>query len=158
MYAVLVLVLLVQQPPKKEEPETEAALREKVTKQHGLEPNAKDSPQRKLQKERCIAQALALAQYKQGINFGNWTDDYLAAFLDLNMTFPENLAELTDKPTDKVKCYELRVENFKFVEEFYKFRVEFGTSHSYLEKIVRAACLEADIRLLKLKESLKGEK
>jgi hypothetical protein len=160
MYAVLTLVLLVQPPPqKKEDPkEHEAALRAKVIKEYALEPKATDTPLRKLQKERCIERAFAIALTKEVIAVGNWDPSYLTGYLRLHTTFGDNLAELAEKPADKVKCYEMRVENLKEVEKFVKTRVQFGTDPPQLEQLAKATRIDAELALLKLKESLKDEK
>jgi hypothetical protein len=159
MFAVLTLALLAQpqEPPKKEEPKPRD-LRAEVIKKYGLEPDKNDTVLRKLQKERCIERAMAIAKFKEVIEIGNWraweSDDYIK----LLTTFPENLAELSDKATDKVKCYEMRVEMLKDAEKFFKKRSDTGADPTYTLKTVIAARIDAELALLKLKESLKTEK
>jgi hypothetical protein len=126
-------------------------------KEYGLEPNACDTPLRKLQKERCIDRAMALAIMRDSIAIGGWNSTDLNDHIKLHNTLADNLAELSDKPADWVKWYEMRVAKLKEVEKFMQTRSEVGSDAPQLVYIAIAARKDAEIALLKLKESIKGE-
>jgi hypothetical protein len=161
MYAVLALVLLVQQPAQKKENLTyAAAVREEVIKEYALQPNADDSPLRKLQREHCIDRATAISMWRFVIPIMSWFNPlYFVDYIELHVTLFEDLAELADKPANKVKWYEIRVEKLKEVEKLVKQIYEIGINPPGIDlTLARAARIDAEIELLKLKESLKGGK
>ena len=61
---------------------------------YGLEPNANDTPLRKLQKERCIERASAIVYLNDMIAIGRWDSSELDNYLKLHTKLFENLAEL----------------------------------------------------------------
>jgi hypothetical protein len=145
MAAMLALALLIAQPALKE---TDPFIA------NAIKPDAADSPLRKLQKERCRERAIALATIKRVIEAGNYSPSYYHDYAALQMTFWQNLAELMDKPADRVKCYELRVDAAKELERFTSVRVEAGNDPPQALPIARANRLDAEIDLIKLKERL----
>ena len=123
-----------------------------------VEPDPKDSPLRKLQKERCRERAAAVVKIEEVLAFGRYEPAFYSDYVRLQSTLAENLAELMDKPADKVKCYEMRLNAMKEWERFTKARVESGTGPPQDLNLARAARLDAEIDLLKVKESVKGGK
>jgi hypothetical protein len=172
MYAVLAVVLLVQPPlQKKEDPDEffPPALpgepliprwgEKKFIKQFDLEPNASDTLMRKLQKERCMLLVHALSwQYDVIPITSAFSPGYFTDYIERHATLFENLAELAEKPADKVKCYEMRVEKLKEIERFVKKYYEYGEVKCHELSMARALVIDAEIELLKLKESLKAGK
>jgi len=144
------------QPEKKGAGPREPALDQFVAK--AVEPDAKDTPLRKLQKERTRERAVAIALIKKVMETGSWAPAYFSDYIKLQVTLAENLAELMDKPEDRVKCYEMRVEALKEAERFTRIRVEAGNEVPQNLNIARAARIDAEIELLKLKEAPKGGK
>jgi hypothetical protein len=70
----------------------------------------------------------------------------------------ENLAGLTTRPEEKLKCAEMRLEAAKEFEKFIAARVEVGSDPSQNQDFAKAFRLDAEIDLLKLKEALKDKK
>jgi predicted urease superfamily metal-dependent hydrolase len=124
-----------------------------------LKPNSKDSQLHKLQKEVCFALGVYLAKIQTLLEMGKWNPQEFAETIRVSVSFSKNLLELMEKPEDKLKCYELEV---RLLESIYKFtdtRVIVGTDPSQNRDFARAAWLEAEVKLLKLKlEIEKGRK
>src|SRR5262245_15065858 len=103
MHAAVALALLIAQPAPKEPPKLDPFVAK------AIEPDANDTPLRKLQKERVRERAAALQTSLQLIELGRWRPSDFGDFSKLQATLAENLAELMDKPADKVWCYEMRL-------------------------------------------------
>ena len=151
MHAVLTLALMIAQPAPKEK-EREVKLDPFVAK--AVEPDAKDTPLRKLQKERARERAIAISHIKETLEVGGWQPSFFHEFIKLRVTLAENLAELMDKPADKVKCYEMRLDATKEFERFINIRVTTGNDPPQNLNLARAARIDAEIDLLKLKAEL----
>src|SRR5262245_52573764 len=150
MHTILALVLMIAQPAPKQKERPEPKLDPFVAK--AIEPDPKDTPLRKLQKERCRERAVAIGHIKGVIEIGNWLPSYYTDYIKLQSTLWENLAEAVDTPADKVKCYELRLDAMKEIERFTKVRVEAGNDPPQHLNIAKANRIDAEIELLKLKE------
>jgi hypothetical protein len=75
------------------------------------------------------------------------------------VSFSKDLLELIDKPADRVKCYEFRVEFLKRVENYMPHLVAIGTHQSQSCNLASAARIDAEIELLKFKtEAAKPKK
>ena len=118
-------------------------------------PDEKDTPLRKLQKQRVRDRALYLAKMQIVIKIGSCDRNDDAAHQQTHWLLAENLTELVDKPADKIKCYEVRVAAMKEFEKFIAESVKDGKSRPQSLNLARAARMDAEIELLKLKESLK---
>jgi hypothetical protein len=151
MYAVLALVLLAQ--PQKEQPQIETKLDPLIA--NATKPDDKDTPLKKLQKERVRERAIALERLNECIQVGKWNSNYFLEQTKLQIALAENLAELLDKPADKVKCYEMRLASAKEFEKFIAKRVELGSDPAQNLNIASAARADAEIELMKLKATLK---
>jgi hypothetical protein len=121
-------------------------------------PDEKDTPLRKLQKQRVRDRALYLAKMQIVIKIGNWYEAEHAAHQQTHWLLAENLAELMEKPADKIKCHEMRVEALKEFEKMVTESVKVGKSRPQSLNLARAARIDAEVELLKLKESLKAGK
>ena len=149
MSAVLTFaLLLINQPPPKDEAPW-AGIKEFVTK--AAAPDPKDTPLRKLQKERVRERAVAVSQIKEVMEIGRWDPSYYASFIKLQDTLWENLAEVVEKPADRVKCYEMRLGAAKEIERFVTTRVAAGNDPPQMLPIARANLIDAEIDLLKVK-------
>lgn len=126
-----------KQPPPSKEPPSE------------LDPA--DTPLRKLQRERFDSRSIALAKIETLIQIGRWAPQDFSSLMRLQTTLTENLAELMDKPAEKVQCYEMRLKTAKEFEQFIKTRVEAGTDPPQNLNVARAARIDTEIALLKLK-------
>jgi hypothetical protein len=150
VYATLVLAAaLAAQPDPKAKPDAAPAL--PAFAADAMKPDDKDSPLRKLQKERARERADYLAKTAEVIRVGNWDTNYYQQFLNTQAAFAENLAELMDKPADKVRCYEMRVEALKESEKFIAGLVNNGKSRPQELNLAKAARIDAEIDLLKLR-------
>ncbi len=89
------------------------------------------------------------------IQIGRWDSAFFGEYVKLHVTLAENLAELFDKPADKIKCSEMRVEKLKELEKFIDTRVKTGTEPPQNLNVAKAVRIDAEIDLLKLKETLK---
>jgi hypothetical protein len=121
---------------------------------NGIKPEPSDSPLRKLQKERCRQRAIALAKYQTLMEIGKSDPSDNAEKLRVSTALAENLLDVFDKPADKLKCYEMRVDALKGMEKFAAQRVEMGTEPSQSLNIAKAARIDAEIELLKFQSSL----
>jgi hypothetical protein len=123
-----------------------------------VEPDAKDSAVVKLQKERTRERAIYVAKTQEVIKIGNWNAAHFGEYVKEQLTFWENLAGLASKPEDKLKCAEMRVEGAKEFEKFITARVKGGLDPSQNQDFAKAARIDAELDLLKLKEALKDKK
>jgi hypothetical protein len=123
-----------------------------------LKPLLKDTPLQKLQRERCHERAIALAGFRENIEIGKWEPPCFTLVIKLTVALTDNLLELMEKPEDKIKCYELRVEFLKLIENFTDVRVQVGTDPSQNRDIAKAARIDAEIELIKFKERIEKSK
>jgi hypothetical protein len=144
---------LAAQPGPKEKPDKLIDVNDLLPKfvADATKPDDKDSPLRKLQKERARDRAIYIEKTKEVIKIGGWDQSFFEAHIKTQVALAENLAELMDKPADKVKCYEMRVEALKEFEKFIANLVELGKNRPTDLNIARAARIDAEIELLKLK-------
>jgi hypothetical protein len=148
MYALAVAMMIAQPAPKVPGFKLDPVFAE------AIKPDPKDPPLRKLQKERCRERATAVAMIREVIGIGNYNPDYFNDYVKLQTTLWENVAELTNTAADRVKCYELRFEAVKSLEESVRTRVAAGTEPPQSLNIARAARIDAEIDLLKLKDQV----
>ncbi len=154
-----------QPPPKMEEPEPPFDLKTTengwvaghkldpaVAKAFKSEPN--DSPLRKLQKDRCRELSSYLAKIETLIEIGKWNPQDFSEYLKICASLSESLLEVVDKPTDKLKCLELCVEIIKVGEKFTETRIAVGSDPSQNLNVARAARINAEIQVLKLKTEI----
>jgi hypothetical protein len=128
-----------------------------------MEPAEKDSPLLQLQKERARERALRFGKSREvfviGLErYGEWKESELAEHMKELRALWENLDELTTRPDEKLKCAESRVAAMKEFEKFISGRVDAGRDPSQSLDFAKAARLDAEIELLKLKESLQDKK
>jgi hypothetical protein len=119
-----------------------------------IKPNPNDSPLRKLQKDRCREQAYYLGKINQLIVIGRWHPQDFLGSLKVSASLSKNLLELMEKPTDQLKCLELRLELLKSNEKFIETRVNVGTEPAQNLNFARAARIDAEIDILKFKTEL----
>ena len=121
---------------------------------NAMKPNANDSPLRKLQKAACYELARYMFRVLTLVELGRWNPADFSQTITMAVSFPRSILELMDKPTDKLKCYELEVRLLKAFEDFTVTRVAVGTDPSQNENVVKAVRLEAEIKLLKFKQEI----
>jgi hypothetical protein len=165
MLTVLFLVLAAPPSPaqKDAEPKATAPNAAKAVKldpfiEKLTEPDAKDTQLVKLQKERARERALYAVYTQEVMRIGNWDAAYYADYTKEVKLLWENLAEVTTKPEDRVKCYEMRLAAAKEFEKFFEVRVQNASDPPTTLHKAKAARIDAEIDLLKLKESLKDKK
>lgn len=151
MYTVLLLTLLAQ-PPKTEPLKLDPFIAS------AIEPAATDTPLRKLQKERVRQRAEYVARVREVMKVGRYNATEFVEYQKVQAVLAENLAELKDAAADKIKCYEMRVAALEEAERFIATRVSGGASFPQHLNLVKAARIDAEIDLVKLKDSLKGGK
>jgi hypothetical protein len=151
MLTAVTLALLIAQPAPKEKGR-EAELDPFIAK--AIEPDAKDTPLRKLQKERCRERAGAVALIKEILALGKHDPSFYADSIKLQVTLWENVAEVVATPADKVKCYEKRLDAAKEIERFVGVRVASGNDPPQSLNIAKANRIDAEIDLLRLKEQV----
>jgi hypothetical protein len=123
-----------------------------------IKPDEKDTPLRKLQKARVAERAIATVRQGEVIKCDAWNAVVFAEGRTLPVAFAENLAELVEKPADTIKCYEMRLEGMKAIEKFVGEQVEKGRARPSHGHLAKAACLDAEIALLKAQDAMKPEK
>ena len=123
-----------------------------------IKPDEKDTPLRKLQKARAAERAIATVRHGEAIKCEVWTAEVFVEGRALPVAFAENLAELVEKPADKVKCYEMRLESMKAIEQFVAEQAEKGRVGPFDGHLAKAARLDAEIALLKAQDMMKPEK
>ena len=102
--------------------------------------------------------AAAVVLIKEILAIGKYDPNYYADSIKLHTALWENVAEVVDTPADKVKCYEKRLDAAKEFEAFTRVRVAAGNDPPQSLNIAKAARIDAEIDLLKLKDSPKGGK
>lgn len=123
-----------------------------------FKPNSKDSQLRKLQKEICFALGTYMAKVEVLIQIGKWNPQDFSETIRVSVSLPKNLIELMEKPEDKLKCYELEVKLLKGIFDFTNTRVMVGTDPSQNRDVAKAAWLESEVKLLKLKLEIEKAK
>jgi hypothetical protein len=124
-----------------------------------IKPDANDTALLKLQKERAHARAMYMAKWNQVIDLGALSVSYFyAEVIQQQRELWNNLAELATTPEDKLKCAEMHLAGVKWIEKVINKNVEVGAFCSRYSNFARAAVLDAEIELLKLKETLKAGK
>jgi hypothetical protein len=120
---------------------------------------ASDSPARKLLKERFNLR-LSVLQDAYAVCNTLCCDRQgeIEKFLTHIPLFIEAGAALAQTDADRLWWYELYLKAMRDVERYVSVRVEVGAEPSQLLNISRAARIDAEIELLKLKESLKAKK
>lgn len=152
LFLPLALALTPVQPPKQKPPDVELdPFLAKLVK-----PDDKDTPLRKLQKERVRLRALAIGDIKDRRDKGHMAGD--RETVELQGALWRNAVELTANPADAVKCHEKRVEAAKEWEAFVAARVAKGIQPPHYLHISKAARIDAEITLLKLKDTTKSGK
>jgi hypothetical protein len=151
MHAAVVLALLFT-PMAWQEPKGEFKVDEFIA--NAVKPDPKDTPLRKLQKERCIARAAAVDKMKEIMDVGTFGPEFYRDYIKLRITLGENLGELADKPADKVKCYELRLDAAREFEVYIFKRIGAGNEPIGSLNIAKASRIDAEIDLLKLKAEI----
>lgn len=146
----LALALNPGQPPKLPDPEIDPFISALV------KPDDRDTPLRRLQKERVRLWGLAASDIKDQWDKGRGAD-YREA-VELPGALWRNAAELAANPADAVKCHEKRVEAAKEWEKFVADRVASGGLIPHYLHMSKATRIDAEIGLLKLKEATKGGK
>jgi len=124
--------------------------------------NPTDTPLRKLEKARCRERAIALARFQAQIGIAKWNQATFSESLKVFNPLTENLLELITTPADQVRCYELRVEFLKSVEQFVTERVKESQSSPFRSdlaqgqhlNLARAARIDAEIELLRFKAQI----
>ncbi|MDB5313518.1 MAG: hypothetical protein JWO38_7720 [Gemmataceae bacterium] len=153
------MVLTFSPAPVNAEPPAAPADTRSVTDRIGeLKPvpaDPADGPVRKLQKEsfnaRLGAAKIQLAAVRAGA----------AARLDLTGLVDRlavNGADLEDKPADRVKWFQLRVDALREQERMAKSRADVGGILQMDALLITAARADAEVDLLRLRDSLKEKK
>jgi hypothetical protein len=124
----------------------------------GMKPvptNSSDSQLRKLEKERFNARLAAAQVQVQAVQAGTGSIHDLSPLI---LRLAENGADLEEKPADRVKWFQMRVDILREQEQIALERFKAGASPVTSVHLATAARADAEIDLLKLKESLKGGK
>jgi hypothetical protein len=156
MVAELLLVLALQADPTLAEYVFIARHNEFIAKL--INPDSKDTPLVKLQKARARSRALFVCKVEELMLNSSWPVLHIKECAAEHLVLWENLEELAQTPADKLKCAEMRIEAAKEYEKFIATRVEVGSDPSMNSNFATAARIDAEINLLKLKESLKDKK
>jgi hypothetical protein len=114
-----------------------------------------DAPLLKLQKERFNARLEAARLQLQAVRAGALNTQQ---FNDLLTMLATNAVEVERKPEDKVRWLQMRVDVLKSQEAIARKRTEAGVENASATLLAKAARIDAEIDLLKLKESMKGDK
>ena len=164
MFTVLLLALAASPDPEPKDPKAKEGVTIKLDPFIAklVEPDAKDSEVVKLQKERARERAIYVVKTQELLKVGDaksfWNSAHFGEYSKEQRTLWENLAGLVSKPEDKLKCAEMRVEGAKEFEKFIEKRVDAGLDPSQNQDFAKAARIDAEIDLLKLKEALKDKK
>ena len=114
-----------------------------------------DAPLLKLQKERFNARLEAARLQAQAVRAGSFNTQQLN---DLLAVLASNAVDVAEKPDDKVRWMEMRVEVLRSQEAIARKRAEAGAENAAASLLAKAARIDAEIDLLKLKDSLPGGK
>ena len=114
-----------------------------------------DAPLLKLQKERFNARLEAARLQLQAARAGALNTQQLYELLGM---LASNAVDVERKPEDKVKWLQMRVDVLKGQEDIARRRAEAGAENASASLLAKAARIDAEIDLLKMKESMKGDK
>jgi hypothetical protein len=109
----------------------------------------------KLQKERFNARLEAARLQARALRAGALNSEQ---FNELLAVLASNAVDVAEKPDEKVKWMEMRVEVLKSQEAIAQKRAEAGAENASASLLAKAARIDAEIDLLKLKHSLKDAK
>jgi hypothetical protein len=123
-----------------------------------LKPDASDTALLALQKERTRHRAIYIEINEEIRIIGISCVPMFMEYVQEQRTLWENLAELAVAPEDKLKCAEMRITTARQFELFVASRVEVGSDPSENLNVAKAARLDAEIELLKLKQAIKDKK
>lgn len=112
----------------------------------------------KVQREQARAAQQYIQQMKVLIETGRWSSSDLQQFTAFAAEAFRVAAELVPTPAGRVRYYESRVILLKEIEQFTELRVTTGSDPPQNLSSARFTRLQAEVELLKLKESLKGGK
>jgi hypothetical protein len=116
-----------------------------------------DTAQKRLQKERCTEQLIALGTIQELMTLEKWNTESLSAALKIPTALSKNLLELIDDPKDRIRCYEMRVRALKHLEDFVEKRVLVGSDPGQKLNIIKAARMDAEIDLLKFRTEIEDQ-
>ena len=152
---VVAAVFVLQPAPANQPPPVERPLKDLLPKSvlDAAEPAATDTPLRKLQKERVRDRMKAFDLNRELLNFGQYDIPFYEKCVSELVKLSDNLAELVEKPEDKIACYEMQVEAMRSLESFAANRVKSGRSRPQELLQARAARIDAEIELMKVKEA-----
>ena len=147
---VLTAVAAAAQPPGGES----KPILDRILEMKPVPPGESDTPLRKLQRERFNARLAAVQTQAKAVQAGAAAPQDLAALVSQLVA---DGADLEAKPADRVKWLEMRVDALREYEKLAKTRGEVGGISPVLVNLAVAARADAEIDLLRLKESLKNE-
>lgn len=148
-----------QEPPaKKAVSDKDYLLKQDPFIVKAIRSNSADTPLKKLQKERCSEALIALAKHQEKIKNGGWDSSSFTLFQELAESLSSNLQEAMDNEEDRIKGYEFVAKALKEFEEFTAERVRNGTETTQRFHIAKAARLDIEIELLKLKAQVEKPK
>ena len=151
MYTAVVMLATVAAQPAEAKPTLPAFAEE------AIKPALTDSPLRKLQKDRVRERVEAVKRFQAALEVGRWDARTFGEYVELQSTLGSNLSDLFDKPEEKVKCYEMRLEAMMEFEKYIEANVKAGNLRSQDSNPARAARIDAEIDLLKFKETFAVE-
>ncbi|MDB5309522.1 MAG: hypothetical protein JWO38_3724 [Gemmataceae bacterium] len=114
-----------------------------------------DRPIRKLQKERFNARLAAAQLQAKAVQAGTGSARDVTILI---VRLAENGADLEDRPADRVKWFQMRVDVLRDQEQLEEQRAKAGASPPTDANLATATRADAEIDLLKLKDSLEGKK
>jgi len=147
-----------QPEQKKADPDRDYLLKLDETIVKAIKANPNDTPLRKLQKERCSEGLISIAKYQDRIRNGSWNSVSFTLFMDLVDSVSRGLQDSMDTREDKINCYEFIRKSLKEFEEFMEQRAVAGTDSTKRYHIAKAARIDAEIELLKLKDEAEKSK
>ena len=118
---------------------------------NALKSDPNDTPIQKLQRDLCRELAIYQGKIMTLVNIGKWNPTDFPEAIQNAVSLSRNLVDIMEKPIDKLKCYALGVRLLKEIEQFTDTRVLVGSDPSQNHNYVKAARLEAEIKLLKFK-------
>jgi hypothetical protein len=120
-----------------------------------VRPDDKDTPLQKLRKTRVRELALYVAKTNTVIELGRWDGANSRDFCGTHRQLGKALAELLNAPADKAKALELGLGGLKESERITGALVQAGRNRPQEVNVVRAARLDAEIELLRLRTAHK---
>ena len=155
---LLTLAVLFASPGAGQQPAARGDTSQEISKLLDMKPfpvGDSDAPLLKLQKERFNARLEAARLYAQAVQAGAMNTQQ---FYELLAVLASNAVDVEPKPEQKVKWMELRVDVLRSQEAMARKRAEVGAENASASLLAKAARIDAEIDLLRLKESLKGDK